>query len=73
MLKYIHCNIYSLDLRWIQHKNLYQLIFFIYIKYPEYFKNMKDELRNNTWTVQLRIVPISLSVALLDLFLRFKK
>jgi len=23
---------------------------------------MKDELRNNTWTVQLRIVPISLSM-----------
>jgi hypothetical protein len=64
MLKDIHCNIYSLDLRWIQHKNLYQLIFFIYIKYPEYFKilNMKDELRNNTWIVQLRIVPISLSM-----------
>ncbi|CAB9540492.1 hypothetical protein BROOK1789B_1274 [Bathymodiolus brooksi thiotrophic gill symbiont] len=38
MLKDIHCNIYSLDLRWIQHKNVYQLIFFIYIKYPEYFK-----------------------------------
>jgi hypothetical protein len=28
---------------------------------------MKDELRNNTWTLQQRIVPISLNVAWLDL------
>jgi hypothetical protein len=29
--------------------------------------------RNNTWTLQQRIVPISLNVAWLDLFLSFKK